>query len=168
MSWQQRMADDRTDLVKIAFTIENPENAGCEIEWLWVIPAEDDTYIVDNSPFSIYGISLKDKVLAHEENGILKFVRVVARSGHSTYRVRLPVGRDHQYFLKYWPNLEKLGCTYEGSDGRHRLYAIDIPDIQSVPDAYDILQKYENAGLWEFEEAHFFCPLEESVPSTYH
>lgn len=144
--------------VKIAFEVSGQNDSGIEVERLWAKPVQDDVYEIDNSPYQVYGISWGDKVEATKLDSELKFVRVVARSGHSTYRIRLPCGRDHSYFLQYWPELEVLGCTYEGADGERRLYSIDVPSANSVSGAYSILQRLENSGVWEFEEAHYYRP----------
>jgi hypothetical protein len=148
------------NISKIAFDVAGQNDSGFEIERLWAKPVGDDIYVIDNSPFQAYGISVGDKVLAKKVNGELKFVSVVERGGHSTYRVRLPAGCDHSYFLQHWKELEALGCTYEGASGEQKLYSIDVPAIGNVPEVYRVLQKSEDAGTWEFEEAHYFRPGE--------
>jgi hypothetical protein len=92
------------------------------------------------------------------KGGELVFTGVVERGGHSTYRVRLPAGKDHEYFLKYWESLHNLGCTYEGASGRQRLYTIDVPSVENTLDVYNFLQEQEDMGVWEFEEAHYYKP----------
>lgn len=150
-------------LVKIAFDL-SASDSGIEVERLWAKHVDGDVYQIDNSPFQIYGVSLGDKVVAHQNKGELQFVRVVERGGHSTYRVRLPSGRDHAYFMSYWTPLAVLGCTYEGVNGQQRLYAIDVPSIEMVPAVYDLLQANENNKVWEFEEAHYFRPVDTDLP----
>ncbi|HEY4115204.1 MAG TPA: DUF4265 domain-containing protein [Rhizomicrobium sp.] len=145
-------------LVKITFDVSDQSDSGFVTERLWSKAIGDDIYVIDNSPFQAYGISLGDKILAKNENGELKFVNVVERGGHSTYRVRLPAGCDHNYFLQHWKKLEALGCTYEGASGEQKLYSIDVPTIGNVPEVYRVLQAGEEAGTWEFEEAHYFRP----------
>jgi hypothetical protein len=57
--------------------------------------------------------------------------------------------------LEFWPKLEKLGCTYEGSDDERRLYAIDIDPSGSVHAVYEVMSALENAGVLVFEEGHY-------------
>ncbi len=141
--------------IKIAF----PYDQG--METMWATPLEDGTYEVDNSPFDVYEISYRDVVAARSEAGMLHFERVVKRGGHSTYRVKLKPGAGHDHFMKYWPELALLGCTFEGASGHRRLYAIDVPQTSIVARVYACLEKLEKAGVWEFEEAHYFRPPED-------
>lgn len=116
----------------------------------------DERYALDNSPFYVYGVSLGDVVTVREWNGRLLFESVAERGGHSTYRVKLPLGADHEHFERYWPKLATLGCSYEGSSANERrLYSIDIPPGVDVGAAYAVLDEYERAGAWEFEEVHY-------------
>lgn len=115
-----------------------------------------DRYRIDNSPFYAFDISCGDIVNVREASGRLLFDSVSERGGHSTYRVKLPSGKGHEDFLKYWPELSALGCSFEGSSvDERRLYAIDLPPEVDVQAAYDVLRANEDAGVWEFEEAHY-------------
>lgn len=119
--------------------------------------SSDGLYVLDNSPFYAYDVSFCDEVRAKPINGRLVFQTVAKRGGHSTYRVRLPTGKSHEDFLSKFSELERLGCTYEGTgNNERRLYAIDLPPSSNVADVYQILEDGEKAGNWEFEEAHFF------------
>ena len=149
--------DSRT---KIAFSLPEAEGSIYETELLWALALPNGRYVIDSSPFSAFGISWMDEVRAETEDGVLKFRCVTARGKHSTYRVRLPERCGHEYFLRHWSALSELGCTFEGSSGTQRVYAIDVPRPQEVSAVYDILQKYEVEGVWEFEEAHFYNPME--------
>ena len=117
----------------------------------------DNLFLLDNSPFYTYDVSYCDEVIAEQVDGRLLFRSVAKRGGHSTYRVKLPTGHNHETFLKKFTELEKLGCTYEGTgnEGR-RLYTIDLPPHSDVAAVYKILEAGEEGGDWEFEEAHFF------------
>ncbi|HEY8253744.1 MAG TPA: DUF4265 domain-containing protein, partial [Rhizomicrobium sp.] len=106
------------------------------------------------------GISHRDVIAARPGEGMLVFDRVVKRGGHSTYRVKLNHGAAHENFLKHWPELALLGCTFEGMSGYRRLYAIDVPEVSTVARVYAYLEKLEVAGVWEFEEAHYFLSQE--------
>jgi hypothetical protein len=120
-----------------------------------------DSYVLDNSPFYAYEISVGDTVAAEKIDGRLVFNRVLKRSGHSTYRVKLRVGQTHEFFLQNWGKLADLGCSFEGSTaGRRLLYSIDVPKTADVYAVYAALQAGEDNSLWEFEEAHYCKPNE--------
>lgn len=133
------------------------------VERMHAIPRSDGCYVLDNSPFYTFGISYRDVFLASQKDGGLVFSGIKSRGGHSTYRVRLPVGRDHEFFLGHWSELEKLGCTYEGSSANpERLYSIDIPPGVDVFEVYRLLEEGELQGTWVFEEGHYFDPKKNS------
>ena len=150
----------RDKLTKIAFSLPEAKGSIYEAELLWAMSLPNGRYVIDNSPFSAFGISWGDEVRAETEDGVLRFRSVTARGKHSTYRVRLPERCDHECFLRHRSALSELGCKFEGSSGLQRVYAIDVPRPQEVSEVYDILEKYEVAGVWEFEEAHFYNPME--------
>lgn len=117
----------------------------------------DSVYILDNSPFYAYGVSYGDEVKANPVDGRNTFDSVMRRGGHSTYRVKLATGQSHNDFMRAFEKLEKLGCTFEGTgSGSRRLYTIDLVPEAKVEEVYRILEDGEEAGIWEFEEAHFF------------
>lgn len=113
------------ECIKIKFPIEDGSN---DSEIMFALPSGDDCYVLDNSPFYTFGISYCDEFKVKPVDGELIFDTIVTRSGHSTYRIKIPVDKGHDYFLMYWQLLEDLGCSYEGSSvNKRRLYAIDIP-----------------------------------------
>jgi len=72
--------------------------------------------------------------------------------------VKLPPDAESGNFLAVWPELESLGCTYEGSvAGSRPLYAIDVPPGCDIKAVYRILELREKDGTWEFEEAHYYA-----------
>jgi hypothetical protein len=117
----------------------------------------ENSYVIENSPFYAYGMSLGDIVAADRIDGRLLFTKVLERGGHSTYRIKLPRGMNHELFLENWAQLEGLGCSYEGSTaGERLLYSIDMPLGVDVHAAYMILQQNEDHEIWEFEEVYFY------------
>lgn len=134
------------------------------IERMHAVVQPDGTYLLDNSPFYVFGISCGDVFTAKSEGGVLVFSSVVSRGGHSTYRIKLPRECDHSYFLKNWAGLQELGCTYEGSSAnQERLYSIDVPADVDVFEVYRLLEQGEINEVWLFEEGHYFDPLESSI-----
>lgn len=140
-----------TQRVKVSF----PMGDGT-VERMYAKPVGEGRYILDNSPFYVFDISYCDEFSADHVEEELVFSRVISRSGHSTYRIKLPEGEDHSYFLKYWVDLAAEGCTYEGSSVSSRLlYTIDLPPGVDVMNVYKIMDQYEQQGIWEFEEGHY-------------
>jgi hypothetical protein len=141
-------------MVKIAFPLD--ADTAATVENMHAKGLVNGNFILDNIPFHAIGISRGDEFSATVESGRFVFEKVVRRGGHSTYRVRLPVGGTHEDFMKWWPRLEQFGCEYEGSDlDRKRLYAIDLPPGADAHALYRILEDGEESGQWEFEEAHY-------------
>jgi len=63
------------DLVKIAFRLNAEESDGITRERLRAKPMPDGTFLLDNSPFHVYGVSYRDSVhaeLEEEETGLLR------------------------------------------------------------------------------------------------
>ncbi|HNP36946.1 MAG TPA: DUF4265 domain-containing protein [Woeseiaceae bacterium] len=151
--------------VHVAFPINGCADGECEN--MHAVPLGGATYILDNSPFYVYGISYCDTFEAVQRDGRLVFLRVLERGGHSTYRVKLPVGADHGYFLLHWRVLETLGCTYEGSaSGEARLYSIDMAPSVDVAAAYAWMDAKQHDSVWFFEEGHYYKPEHGSAVLT--
>ena len=141
----------------VSFPVDDGEQS--IVERMFGISQGKDDYLLDSSPFYVFNISYGDSFRATLKDGELIFSEVVSRGGHSTYRVKLPEGCDHEYFLEHWTGLEKLGCTYEGSSANiQRLYSIDIPPGSNVFEVYKLLEKNEQLNIWTFEEGYYFDP----------
>jgi hypothetical protein len=103
---------------------------------MWARIVGEDRYRLDNSPFYAFGVSAEDVVSARLEGGFLTFSDVVARGGHSTYRIlRLPQASDGA-FQSYWKQIERLGCTYEQGHPKE-LFAIDVPPQADIYPVYE-------------------------------
>lgn len=126
-------------------------------ENMHAIKLHDGAYILANSPFYAYDISLNDIVsVIHGDNRII-FKSVKKRGGHSTYRIKLFTPDIKNNVQQKIDKLVKMGCAYESSSvSVRKLYAVDVPPNVDVQLVYDILDCGEQKGLWEFEEAHFF------------
>jgi Domain of unknown function (DUF4265) len=97
------------------------------VETVWAEQVGPDHYRLDNSPFWAYGVSWRDVVEAHmDEGGQLGFTRIVEKSGHRTVRTIFQPGIDeNSEGQAVIDEVVRLGCTYEGM---HPGYiAIDIP-----------------------------------------
>ena len=142
----------------VSFPIE--PGADAEYENMHALHESGDFYVLDNSPFYVFDISCGDTFSIEEGGGRILFKSVSKRGGHSTYRVKMPIGVGHDKFELSWSEIGALGCSYEGSDANaRRIYSIDIPPGVSVHAVYELLEKNEQAGIWEFEEVHYFEPV---------
>lgn len=145
--------------IMVSFPID--DDACGEYENMYAVPLGGGGFCLDNSPFYVFGISCGDSFEAVRHDGRLIFSKVLKRGGHSTYRIKLPIGADHGYFLLHWQPLLRLGCTYEGSSGGGaRLYSVDMGPVVDVAAAYALMDKKERDGVWFFEEGHYYKPDE--------
>lgn len=150
----EEIVTSETARVLVSFPIE--QNGQIFNERLHALPMGDDLYCLDNSPFYAYGVSLGDVVFAPRADGAPTFTRTVTRRGHSTYRVRLPVGHSHDAFIAHWGEFQRLGCMFEGSSANlARFYAIDVPPHADIRAVYALLEAGEASGSWVFEEANY-------------
>lgn len=138
------------ELRKMTIELEAGSWHGSGSESVWVQPVGQNRYVLENSPFYAFGVSYQDVVRANEKNGQLFFGEIVARGGHSTYRIILLDSKE--LFEEYWQVLQQLGCTYE--EGLNRLLSVDIPPLTDIHAAYKVLEAGEKAGVWSFEEGH--------------
>lgn len=146
-------------LVKVAFCVGTGGDAF--IERLNAVSIGGELFVLENSPFYVYGVSYKDVVHAASQGGDVVFDSVFKRGGHSTYRVKLASGIGREQFQQYWPQLAALGCTYEWSASNERpLYAIDVPPESDVFEVYRVLEEIEAIGVWQFEEGDCQLPAE--------
>jgi Domain of unknown function (DUF4265) len=145
-----------TDSIYVSFPLEDGT-----FENLHAKRISEDVYELDNSPFYVYDISFKDKFSIKIAQDRILFNEIISRSGHSTYRIKILSGKLHDDFLEFFDDLKKIGCSFEGSNkSEELLYSIDVPSSADIKKVYDILEKKEKDGFWQFEEAHFFKGFE--------
>lgn len=154
MSDQHEKRDERHHpLVKVVVNLLPSDWHDYGLETLWADPIGTDRYRLKNVPFYAYGLSYEDIVRAKPLGGQLIVQEVCERSGNSTYRLFLADGaRTDQKFLTFWQPLELIGATYEQANDR--LLAVDLPTDTDIYKAYELLKSGEEAGAWDFEEAH--------------
>lgn len=128
-----------------------------ETEALWGEWAGDDAVRLDNIPLLVFGVSMKDTVRVTRSEGQLAFAGVVARGGHSTYRVMLDGGDDPrgQQRLR---EIVVLGCGLERLTPRFA--AIDVPPQVDVFKVHGLLERGLKDRVWAFEEAHCGHPVD--------
>ncbi len=123
-----------------------------EIETLWAYDLGNGRYKLDNTPWYAYGISWHDIVEAvPDEAGLLRFTKVVAKSGNRTVRIL----SDEPFTDEWLSKLRAVGVSYEGATRRY--LGVNIPpstDLDAVT-AFLIAEGIE----WEYvdpsyEEVH--------------
>jgi hypothetical protein len=124
-----------SDLVKLRFDLDPDDWHRTPSETLWARrlgqAASRQVYTLENIPFYAKGVSFLDTVKAEpDEQGSLTYCGVVARDGHSTYRI---IVKDGPKFSAFWRELETLGCSYESADFQdHVLYAVDVSEKADI------------------------------------
>lgn len=106
---------------KVLLTYKDDEG-NCQVESLWAT-RQGDYCRVDNLPFFASNIALGDLVSIEKDEGELHFDTLVQASGHST--VQMIIFNKNEV-LQVGGELEKLGCTWEGSHLK-KLISIDVP-----------------------------------------
>jgi len=147
---------------KVSFNLDPGEWHLTPSEAVWAEPLNAaGTYRVQNTPYFVKGISYLDEITATMDPryGFLEFTGVVlARSGHSTYRLVVDTGEAR--FASLWNKLQDIGCTYEcvrginTSMGIKDLFAVDVPANTDIYEAYKIMKQGEDEGVWLFQEGH--------------
>lgn len=151
---------ENEELVKVRVAI--PDDSGWELEseGLWAKNISPGVFELRNIPFYAYGLSCEDHVTAEpDEHGQMYVKVVLERGGHSTYRVFSRTGFEVAPIKKIIEELEFLGCEFEFANPKH--LAVDVPPRVDVYAVYEVLEKGETAGLFEFEEGLCGHPLRE-------
>lgn len=133
--------------VKILFEVNNKDGS-VEIESMWAIEVPSG-YKIDNIPFYATGIAVGDVVSAEpDKDGLLRYSGLVSPSGHSTIRLWMSKEED---VARIRHELHKMGCSTELD--LSRLVSVDIPPILPYSHVKAYLDKHENRGTLEYEEA---------------
>ena len=150
---------ETTDRTKVVFDLE-PGEVPYQTERVWAERLSDNRFRILNSPFFVFGISFEDEVEAEPYGDVFKFVRVLRRSGHSTYRVIFQNQNtiDGSEFRERWVPFRKAGCKFESANPRY--IAIDMPPSANVTELYELLELGEDQGIWVFEEGHYAGTLQ--------
>ena len=138
-------------LQRVSTPLEPTAWHGHAVETFWAAPLGKGRFQLRNVPFYAKGLSYNDTVSAQHSEGRLVFTGLVARGGHSTYRVVLS-DPPKEMWRRFWSRLQELGCTYER--GTEHLVAIDVPPEANIHSVYRILEEGEKAAVWDFEEGH--------------
>lgn len=142
------------EFVKVRIDLPESDLHDYASETLWAEPKGLDLYILGNSPVYSNGYSFLDTVLAVSvEDDFPNVVEVVKPSGHSTIRIFKLENTNDEEFDSHLQELVDLGGTYEGMHNVH--FALDIaPEILITP-ILDVLEKGEEANVWNYEYSNF-------------
>lgn len=133
--------------VKIEFHVEN-DNGGVDVESMWAIDQNNGHYILDNTPFYAYGISLGDTFIAEKTPGneLAVFKDVVQKSDNRTIRIIFTEEEVQSSTAdSILAQLAERDCAYEGADASY--YAITIPADADLFEIAEFLT--HNEVMWE-------------------
>ncbi|MEN5095198.1 DUF4265 domain-containing protein [Pseudomonas protegens] len=118
-------------------------------ESLWGIKQGETTYLVDNTPYYIYGLSKGDLIDTRQENSELIATVVIQQGGHSTLRVFAENPQDKANIIK---KLRQLGahCTVTRSLS---LFSVDIPPACSFEAIDSYLSSIADDDQIAYEDA---------------
>ncbi len=137
--------------VRVSFKLEPDDTGYPPTEWerLWAIRQDDGSFLIDNAPFFVRGISLGDRVEAVDRDGELVFKRVSAFSKNTVIRIVVADPYDEEAVMK---TLEELGCQGERCSAPRLIALVVPPDIPIEPILGYLDRQYETKRL-DFEEA---------------
>jgi hypothetical protein len=157
---------------KVLFDLDSSDWHGTGGETLWAAPivgSEWRSFRLMNSPFFARGVSYQDVVSAMpiaDSYNVFSFTGVVERGGHSTYMIIALA--DKPRLSAYWTPMERIGCSYEGSEthweGRPRpLWSIDVPPPTDLHEVYELLERGEHDKVWLFQEGYAYLSSRDSA-----
>ena len=147
------MSQDES-LVKVRFLLPTDIDAWhkVEVERMWCEERGDGRYALRNSPFYVRGLSFGDVVEAGELDGALTCLRIVERSGHSTYRIFTNPHATEDQIQELLDKLSGLHCNLE--KGTERLWAIDVRPEADIHKVHAVLIQAKSDDVAAFEEGH--------------
>jgi hypothetical protein len=132
---------------KILLTYKDEQGA-YQVESVWATK-EGAYYRINNIPFFAASVALNDLVSAEKDGNALYFDALIEASGHSVIQMII---FNEDEVMKIGKELEKLGCTWEGSHIKN-LISIDIPKNISYFILKEYLDKGEAEERWSYREA---------------
>lgn len=137
--------------VKVHFNLEQDEDGypPTNSEFLWCIPTEHGTYVVDNIPFFVRDISLGDEVAAEKKGKTRQFSQLIKRSPNTTVRVLI---KRTEVLPAIRERLEALRCGTELMQDL-MLLAVTIPPESPVVETLSFLDEQAEQGNIGIEES---------------
>lgn len=118
-------------------------------EFLWSIPTDRGTYIVDNIPFFVRDISLGDEISAQKLGKTLQFSGVLQKSKNTTVRVLL---KKRNLATAIRGKLNHFGGGTELMD-ELGLLAVSMPPGSRIAEALSFLDAEADKGNIGMEES---------------
>jgi len=146
-----RLAVSKDEPVKVYVDLEVDDSGYPPVssEFLWCIPTDHGSYIVDNIPFYAREISMGDEVAADVSKGHLAFRSVLKPSANSTLRVFVKRKEAQE---RITAQLQQFGCDTEAMDGMP-LIAVSLPPDCRLKDTLVFMDKEADSGTIGFEES---------------
>jgi hypothetical protein len=134
-------------MARVLFDVHD-RGRGIEAETLWTRSLGEDRYVIENSPFCAYNISLHDVIHAPycEKRDVPVFGSVLSKSGNRTLRIIFGSALISRWSSKRLLGLlASSGCTYERANKNY--VSLVVP---SAVDIGAIRKVLRNAGArWE-------------------
>jgi hypothetical protein len=140
---------DHTDderLVKVVFRVEDGDSV--YVETPWARHLGNNEYELDNLPWYAYGISLGDvfEATPDADDPRPHLRRVLRKSGNRTLRIIFAArAEDSPETAAVLDTLVKMGCSYEGANGK--FIAVNIPQAVDLDEVGACLTK--TGTQWE-------------------
>jgi hypothetical protein len=134
--------------IAIPVTFEGKKNTD---ETLWAFDLGSNKAKIDNIPVYANSLSLSDIVEYNDKNSdsLFEFVKVIEKSGIKTVRIiykdSLFNNRTKVFKQKLFPELQPLGCSYEGgSQSGFKVISLAIPKEVELGKITPILDKFKS------------------------
>ncbi len=136
---------------KLTFKITKDQDGypPAEFESIWGIQVTNNTFVIDNTPYYIYGLSKGDTVLTTTKHNELLGLEILSKGGHSTLRVFADNLDTRQ---KIREKIIKLGANCN-STGDSSLLTIDIPPTANFNSIDKFLSSMTNNDTIAYEDA---------------
>lgn len=132
--------------VKILFVYKEDEKYKTESLWA---TKRGELYEINNIPFFINNIALKDIVSVEIDEDDLYFENLIKESGNSTIQlVSFTESSQEEIGSKF----EKINCSWEGSHLPNYI-SINIPRETNYLRVRQLLDEGVDQGIWDYKEA---------------
>jgi hypothetical protein len=136
--------------VKIVFPLQQEDGyPPFSEEFVHAIKVGENIYEIDNIPFFIYGVNLRDLVSVAEQGDVLHYDYLYKPSGHLTYRLFF---ENKNQVASVRETLRNMGCNSEGSH-MPSLVAVDVPPTVDKTLVYQYLSELKNDEVLDFEDS---------------
>jgi Domain of unknown function (DUF4265) len=145
------MKENHFDLCRMMFDLEVVDGwPPVSAETLWVQAIGPNKFQIDNCPFFVKGIAVRDLVEGHGgPEDVLRYSRKLESGGHSTIHV---VVLDDEVRPALKAEIAGAGSQIEEGPWQS-LFSIDVPDRKLLAEVHRYLNARAATGEIEFEDA---------------